>query len=56
VDFSVTSYCLSDQPAGHRPGAQVKSLVRSIESSMKRESEAVYRVDIVPIDRAQAVT
>ena len=37
-------------------GAQVKSLVRGIESGMKRESEAVYRVDIVLIDRAQAVT
>ena len=37
-------------------GSQVKSLVRGIESGMKRESEAVYRVDIVPIDRAQAVT
>jgi len=35
-------------------GAQVKSLVRGIESGMKRESEAIYRVDIVPIDRAQA--
>jgi cation diffusion facilitator family transporter len=29
-------------------GAQVKSLVRGIESGMKRESEAVYRVDVVP--------
>jgi cation diffusion facilitator family transporter len=28
-------------------GAQVKALVRGIESGMKRESEAVYRVDIV---------
>jgi hypothetical protein len=35
-------------------GAQVKSLVRGIESGMKGESEAVYRVDIVP-GRAQAV-
>ncbi len=35
-------------------GAQVKSLVRGIESGMKRESEAVYRVDIVPIGKAQA--
>jgi len=34
--------------------AQVKSLVHSIESGMKRESEAVYRVDIVPIGGAQA--
>ena len=30
-------------------GAQVKSLVRGIESGMKRESENVYRVDVVPI-------
>jgi divalent metal cation (Fe/Co/Zn/Cd) transporter len=37
-------------------GTQVKSLVRGIESGMKRESEAVYRVDIVPIGRAPAVT
>ena len=37
-------------------GAQVKSLVRGIESGMKRESEAVYRVDIVPMGSAQAVT
>jgi len=29
-------------------GAEVKSLVRGIESGMKRESENVYRVDIVP--------
>jgi len=29
-------------------GAQVKSLVRGIESGMKRESEAIYRVDVVP--------
>jgi cation diffusion facilitator family transporter len=29
-------------------GAQVKSLVRGIESGMKRESENVYRVDVVP--------
>ena len=34
--------------------AQVKSLVRGIESGMKRESEAVYRVDIVPTGKAQA--
>ena len=32
-------------------GAQVKSLVRGIESGMKRESETIYRVDIVPIGR-----
>jgi cation diffusion facilitator family transporter len=37
-------------------GAQVKSLVRGIESGMKHESENVYRVDIVPVGRAQAVT
>ena len=30
-------------------GAQVKSLVRGIESGMKHESENVYRVDVVPI-------
>ncbi len=30
---------------------QVKSLVRGIESGMKRESDAVHRVDIVPIGR-----
>jgi divalent metal cation (Fe/Co/Zn/Cd) transporter len=30
-------------------GAQVKSLVHGIESGMKRESESVYRVDVVPI-------
>jgi cation diffusion facilitator family transporter len=29
-------------------GTQVKSLVRGIESSMKHESENVYRVDVVP--------
>jgi divalent metal cation (Fe/Co/Zn/Cd) transporter len=34
--------------------AQVKSLVRGIESGMKHESKDVYRVDIVPIGRAQA--
>ena len=35
-------------------GAQVKSLVRGIESGMKHESENVYRVDIVPIGGASA--
>jgi cation diffusion facilitator family transporter len=30
-------------------GAQVGSLVRGIESGMKRESESVYRVDVVPM-------
>ena len=29
-------------------GAQVQALVRGIESGMKRESEAIYRVDVVP--------
>jgi cation diffusion facilitator family transporter len=29
--------------------AEVKSLVRAIESGMKRESEDVYRVDVVPM-------
>ncbi len=29
-------------------GAQVKSLIRGIEAGMKRESEHVYRADIVP--------
>ncbi len=38
------------------PAAQVKSLVRGIESGMKRESEAVYRVDVVPVGGAQAIT
>jgi divalent metal cation (Fe/Co/Zn/Cd) transporter len=41
---------------GDLRAAQVKSLVRGIESGMKRESETLYRVDIVPIGRAQAVT
>jgi hypothetical protein len=35
-------------------GVAVKSLVRGIESGMKRESEAVYRVDVVPIGRSVA--
>jgi hypothetical protein len=35
-------------------GAQVKALVRGIESGMKRESEAVYRVDVVPIGRVSS--
>ena len=30
-------------------GAQVKALVRGIASGLKQGSEAVYRVDIVPI-------
>jgi len=36
-------------------GAQVEALVRGIESGMKRESEDIYRVDVVPIGGAQAV-
>src|SRR5215831_1277674 len=36
-------------------GAQVEALVRGIESGMKRESEDIYRVDVVPISGAQAV-
>jgi cation diffusion facilitator family transporter len=35
-------------------GDQVKSLVRGIESGMKSESKAVYRVDVVPMGRAPA--
>jgi cation diffusion facilitator family transporter len=35
-------------------GTQVKSLVRGIESDMKRESKNVYRVDVVPIGGAHA--
>jgi divalent metal cation (Fe/Co/Zn/Cd) transporter len=37
-------------------GAQVKALVRDIESGMKHESDNVYRVDVVAIGGAQAVT
>ena len=36
-------------------GAQVKTLVRGIESGLKHESEIFYRVDVVPIGRAEAV-
>ena len=36
-------------------GAQVKSLVRGIESTLRRESESIYRVDVVPIGGEQAV-
>ena len=36
-------------------GAQVKALVRGIESGLKHESENVYRVDIVPIGGPQAL-
>jgi cation diffusion facilitator family transporter len=35
--------------------AQVKSLVRGIESGLKHEAEEVYRVDVVAIGGAQAV-
>jgi cation diffusion facilitator family transporter len=37
-------------------GAQVEALVRGVEWGMKHESKDVYRVDVVPIGRAQAVT
>jgi cation diffusion facilitator family transporter len=37
------------------PGAQVKSLVRDIESCLKHESDNVYRVDVVVISGPQAV-
>ena len=36
-------------------GAQVKSLVRGIESGLKHEAKEVYRVDVVAIGGAQAV-
>jgi hypothetical protein len=36
-------------------GAQVKSLVRGIESGLEHESENIYRADIVPIGGSQAV-
>jgi hypothetical protein len=36
-------------------GAQVEALVRGIESGLKNESQSYYRVDVVPIGRAQAV-
>jgi putative transposase len=32
-------------------GAQVKALVRGIESGLKHESKDVYRVDVVPRDK-----
>jgi cation diffusion facilitator family transporter len=35
-------------------GAQVEALVRGIESGMKRESENIYRVDVVPIGKSHA--
>jgi cation diffusion facilitator family transporter len=37
-------------------GAQVKALVRGIESGLKHEATEVYRADIVPMGRASAVT
>jgi cation diffusion facilitator family transporter len=37
-------------------GAQVKALVRGIESGLKHEATEVYRADIVPMGRAPAVT
>jgi cation diffusion facilitator family transporter len=37
-------------------GAQVKALVRGIESGLKHEATEVYRADIVPTGRAPAVT
>jgi cation diffusion facilitator family transporter len=37
-------------------GGQVEALVRGIESGLKHESQSYYRVDVVPIGRAQAVT
>ena len=36
-------------------GAQVKALVRGIESGLKHEATEVYRADIVPMGRAQTV-
>jgi hypothetical protein len=35
-------------------GAQVKALVRGIESGLKHESQSYYRVDIVPTGGEQA--
>jgi divalent metal cation (Fe/Co/Zn/Cd) transporter len=37
-------------------GAQVKALVRGIESGLKHESDNIYRADIVPMGGVQAVT
>ena len=37
-------------------GAQVKALVRGIESGLKHESQSVYRADVVPIGGAQAMS
>jgi len=36
-------------------GGQVKALAHGIESGLKHASEDIYRVDVVPIDGAQAV-
>jgi cation diffusion facilitator family transporter len=36
-------------------GSDVKSLAEGIEVGLKRESASIYRVDVVPIDDAQAV-
>jgi hypothetical protein len=36
-------------------GAQVKALVRGIESGLKHESQSYYRIDVVPVGRAQPV-
>ncbi|HUA45591.1 MAG TPA: cation diffusion facilitator family transporter [Solirubrobacteraceae bacterium] len=35
--------------ADHLTGAEVTSLARGIESGMRRESEHIYRVDVVPV-------
>jgi hypothetical protein len=37
-------------------GAQVKALVRGLESGMKHESEDVYRVDVVAIGAESTAT
>jgi hypothetical protein len=37
----------------HLRGDQVTSLVRGIESALKHESQAIYRVDVVPVGEAQ---
>jgi hypothetical protein len=37
-------------------GAQVKSLVRGIESGLKHAAQEVYRVDVVPVGGARAVS
>ena len=35
-------------------GAQVKALARGVESGLKRKTQDIYRVDVVPIGAAQA--